>query len=400
MKFARLLPFMMVTACAPAGVVDVADDVTPEHSIVSGILLVDPSNAIYEQDEFPRFDLEIPPASWAALTSSPTTYARATLHYGAEVVSDIGLRLKGSSNFVPLGQKASFKIKFDHFVAGQRFHNLKNMTLNAGLEDPSLLAERLSYAAFRAAGLPAPRANNATVTVNGANYGVYVNVETEDKTFLKRWFANNDGNLYEQQDDIQWVPGNEDGLDLETNEAENNRSDLAALFEATQSASDATLLADVASILDVNQFLRYCAWEGLVNQWDGLAYSPWGPNNHRLYDDPSTGRFSILPWGMDMAMKEADEGQYIDIWAAKGLFLQRCVNVATCKAQYAAVLAAEADKFATFDLPTLADQWYNQIRDARYADPLVPDDVETFEDTVAEVRQFLVDRPGLVHGQL
>lgn len=54
--------------------------------------------------------------------------------------------------------------------------------------------ERLAYDVFRAAGLPAPRCNNAVVYVNGAYYGVYVNVEAEDKTLLRRWFASAEGN--------------------------------------------------------------------------------------------------------------------------------------------------------------------------------------------------------------
>jgi hypothetical protein len=36
------------------------------------------------------------------------------------------------------------------------------------------------------------------VYVNGKAFGVYANLETEDKPFLRRWFASDDGNLYEE----------------------------------------------------------------------------------------------------------------------------------------------------------------------------------------------------------
>ena len=95
------------------------------------------------------------------------------------------------------------------------------------------------------AGLPAPRCNSALVYVNGEFYGVYANVEAEDKTFLSRWFASNDGNLYEEGQ-VDFVPGAEVEFDLETNETANDRTDLMQLIAAVDSASDATFLLRVA----------------------------------------------------------------------------------------------------------------------------------------------------------
>jgi hypothetical protein len=273
------------------------------------------------------------------------------------------------------------------------------MTLNNGFEDPSLIAERLVYSAFRAAGLPAPRCNNAEVWVNGEFYGVYVNIETEDKDLLRRWFADEDGNLYEEQG-VDWVPGNEGGFELETNETVNDRSDLTALFAAVSSAADATLLDDVAAILDVDHFLRHSAMEGIVNQWDGYAYTQFGPNNYRLYHDPSTGRFSLLPWGMDMSMKPLDGQPYVDLWSPTGLFLQRCVTTEPCRTRYAAAVADVTAVFESLDLPAAADAAAAQIRPTRQLDPRAEQDVATFETTVSAIHQFVTDRPTAVRAQL
>ena len=46
-------------------------------------------------------------------------------------------------------------------VAGARFHGLRHLTLNSALEDPSFVAERLTYLVYRDAGLVAPRASSA-----------------------------------------------------------------------------------------------------------------------------------------------------------------------------------------------------------------------------------------------
>jgi len=360
---------------------------------------VDDSAELYDPAGLPRFDLELPAESVTALENDPATYAPGTLRYQDEVVENIGVRLKGEYTFRPLSGKASFKLKFDEFVPDQSFRGLKRMTLNNGFEDPSFVAERLVYLAFRNADLPAPRANSAEVSVNGQPYGVYVNLETEDKTFLRRWFSSDDGNVYEEEG-VDWYPGNEDGFELETNEAVNDRSDLTSLFAAVDAAGDATLLADVAHIVDTDRFLRYCALEGLVNQWDGYAYTRFGPNNYRMYHDPSSGQFSILPWGMDMAMKALGDEDYVDVHSAAGLLLRRCLEVADCRAAYDAVLAAETDRFEALGLDQVAEAAYAQIRDRVYADPRKEHSNETFDATYARVLEFTRQRPASVRAQL
>jgi spore coat protein CotH len=355
---------------------------------------------VYDPARVPELDILLPPDSIAALAADPTVYARGSLRYGDEQIDDIGVRLKGEYTFRPLDQKAAFKLKFDEFVPDQTFHGLRRMTLNNALEDPSFVSERLVYTTFRAASLPAPRANNALVAVNGEPYGVYVNIESEDKTFLRRWFGDDDGNLYEEQG-VELTPGNEGGWDLETNEMANDRSDLIALIAALDAAGDDTLLADLAPILDTDRFLRYCALEGIVNQWDGYAYTQFGPNNFRLYHDPSTGKFSFLPWGMDMSLKPLNGQEGLDLLqSATGLILTRCLNAAPCRAEYVQVVRDMTDLFESLDLPAQADAMHAQIAALVADDPRKEVDTQTFEQVFAGVRAWLEARPGDVRAQL
>lgn len=357
---------------------------------------LDPSAELYDPDRVPTFAIELPEASVAALTADPRTYVRGTLRYGAEVVPDIGVRLKGEWNFRPLGEKAPFKLKFDEFVPGQRFRGLKRMTFNNALEDHSWVAERVTYAVFRDADLPAPRANAALVTVNGAAYGVYVNVETEDKQLLGRWFPDDSGNLYEELG-VELEPGNEDGFDLETNATTPDRGDLTALFAAIAGARDASLLADIGAILDGDAFVRYCAYEGAVSQWDGYCFTRFDPNNFRLYHDPSRG-FVFLPWGMDMAWKPYD-GDTVVVTDARGLLLRRCLAGADCRARYGQALRAAADRLEALALPTLVDRWGRQVRALVDADPMKETDLAGFDATLAVVRAQVAARPGELRAQ-
>ncbi|MBP6840522.1 MAG: CotH kinase family protein [Kofleriaceae bacterium] len=362
-----------------------------------GGALPDLSAELYDPDVVPTFALELPPASVDALNQDPLTYVTGTLRYGAEVVENIGVRLKGEYTFRPLDRKSSFKLKFDEFVPGQEFHGLKRMTFNNTFEDPSWVAERLTYHTYRAAQLPAPRANSAWITVNGEAYGLYTNLETEDKRFLARWFADNGGNLYEERMS-ELVPGGEDAFELETNELANDRSDLVGLITALDQTSDATFMADLAGVLDLDAFLRYCAYEAVVWQWDGYCYTRFGPNNFRLYHEPTLGKFYFLPWGMDMSLKPYEQG--LDVFDARGLLFQRCLASDACRASYRTALAAAADLVEGLDLPGRVDAWGAQVRPHVADDPRAEHDVGEFDATLATVREVAAGRVTDLRDQL
>ena len=335
----------------------------------------DASDEVYDPDRLPRFDLALSTESLAALEAAPDTYVTADFSYGNETVTNVGVRIKGEGSRRTLEAKAAFKLKFDEFVNDQAFRGLRRLTLNNMVEDPSFLAERLAYHVYRAASVPAPRCNSALVYLNGEFYGVYANVEAEDKTFLRRWFSNVEGNLYEEgQEDF--VPGAEVLFDLETNQDANDRSDLANLIAVVQAAEPDRFLEDLETALDTEQFLRFTAAEAAVNQWDMYAYTMFWPNNFRLYNDPTSNQFVFLPWGMDMSMKPfrdstrkhlpifgiSHQGDRASGPVSAGLIFQRCLASTHCKARYAQAVAEIVDVFEQAGLEQLAVRYYDQIK--------------------------------------
>jgi hypothetical protein len=344
--------------------------------------LPDTSGVLYDAEQLPRFDIELPAESVSALGQAPDVYVRGTMRYGDETVADIGVRIKGEGSLRTLQKKAAFKLKFDEFVSKQSFHGLRRMTFNNMVEDPSFLAERLAFHFFREVGLPAPRCNNALIYVNGDFFGVYANVEAEDKTFLRRWFESDAGNLYEEGQ-VDFEPGNEASFDLETNEEKNDRSDLTALIAAIASAKPPSFVEDVGAQLDMEHWLAFTAAEAAVNQWDMYGYTVFYPNNFRIYRDPSQQKFVMLPWGMDMSMKpyrdsgrphilvfelarqyDRDDGEI-----TAGRILRGCLASAPCKAAYAKVVEATAAKYETAGLEALAKKYYEQVKSQIAADP-------------------------------
>lgn len=242
------------------------------------------------------------------------------------------------------------------------------------VEDPSYLAERLAYHFFRELKLPAPRCNHALVSVNGMLFGLYANIETEDKAFLRRWFDSDAGNLYEEGQ-VDFDQGNEQAFDLETNEEKNDRSDLTALMAALASAKSETYSADLGAQLDLPHFLAFTAAEAAVNQWDMYGYTVFFPNNFRIYRNPSSARFVMLPWGMDMSMKPyRDSGrphilplelsrQYDkkDGPITAGKMFRGCLASPACRSSYIEVVKETAKRYEAAQLEPLAKRYYAQI---------------------------------------
>jgi len=370
----------------------------------------DPSDELFAAENLVRFDLELPPDSLERLEEKPDEYAPGTLRYRDQRLASIGVRLKGEASFREIGDKPAFRLKLDELVSGQRLLGLKRLTLNNDVQDPSSLSQSLVYRSFRAAGLPAPRCNHALVYVNGEYYGLYSNVETEDKTFLERWFSSSDGNLYEEGGS-DLVAGAASAFELETNEAQNDRSDLEALIGALERASESDFSETVAEELDLAHYLRFAALEALAGGEDGYSYALGPPNNFRLYRDPGTDRFVFLSWGLDRALRPRFDpglvhewvpalGRYRSPWDTHSVVLSGCLASPDCRRAYTARLHEAADLFEELDLAGQARREIALIDEAGRADLRKPSD----DEYVGYARQLLLDylaeRPAALRAEL
>lgn len=257
---------------------------------------------VFAQDVLHYVELEVAPEHLPTLVPFGEERVPARLVYDGVALADVGLRLKGGFGSArPLGEKASFSLKTHEFVSGQKLHGVRRFTLDSELQDEGLVSAHLGYEVFRRAGLPARRSAFARVVFNGVYYGVYLVAEGIDKDFVKRWFADPDGNLYEGESTDVTVP---EDMELETNEEANDRSDLEALRDVLASADDAALLATLPQHVDVDAFYRYWACEAVCNHWDGYVGldrtipAHLEPNNYYVYVDPARGLVWI-PHGID-----------------------------------------------------------------------------------------------------
>lgn len=259
----------------------------------------DPSDAFFSHGPIPSLHIEITGTNLAILRRNHRTYVRATVREGETVYPEVGIRLKGAAgSFRGLDDKPALTLNFDKFRPGQRFHGLDKIHLNNSVQDASFLCEILCGELFRAAGVPATRGTHARVWLNGRHLGLYVLKEGFDKTFLRRYFRNPNGNLYdggflkEITEPIERTSGDNDVPP---------HSELKALASAARDPDPTRRWQRLEQVLDVDRFISFIALEVMTWHWDGYAMKR---NNYRVYHDPDSGKIVFFPHGMDQMFWE------------------------------------------------------------------------------------------------
>lgn len=246
------------------------------------------------------------------------------------VIRNVGVRQKGS--YTRRFEKLSMKIKFDAFVPGQTFMGLKRLTLNAMMQDFSMLHETVAYKLYRSAGIPAPRTGYARVKLDGAYLGLYVNVESIDKNMLKRWFKNT-AHVYSGPVKCDLVPG-KNCYSPSIGDA-NDRKDLLK-FESLHPLAGDAWWKKFQKYANVEQVLRYIAVDIFLSNWDG--YTSFNHNNHFVHFDKE-GKLTLIPWGLDQTFPMSKKKQlnwddssprYYGQTETQSTIFVHCINYAPC----------------------------------------------------------------------
>jgi hypothetical protein len=256
-----------------------------------------PAEDLFKDEFIPRVRLELTSESLNSLRQRPRKYVTATVKEGNNVFTNVCIRLKGGpGSYRNLEDKPAFTLNFDRLADGQKFHGLKKIHLNNSVQDSTFLSEKISRELFDAAGVPAPRAGNATVEFNGRDLGFYVLVEGINKQFLRRHFKDPNGNLYDghSQSEVTRI--------MRTNSGENRQeqSRLRALAVAAQEPDLTTRLSSLEQTLDLDRFISFLAMEMMICHWDGYALNR---NNFRIYHDREKDRMVFLPQGVDQVFQ-------------------------------------------------------------------------------------------------
>ena len=255
-----------------------------------------PGAELFADGRIRTFKIELTESALATLKKNERAYVPATVTEGGTVFKEAGVHLKGMGSFQPFDQKPSLAVKFDKYTPDQRYLGLSKIFLNNSGQDSTFLAELMATQMFRDAGLPAARVTHAFVELNSRKLGLYVLIEAMNKDFLRQHFKNAKGNLYEA-----YLQDIDQQLDLDGG-TDNGQADRKRLLEICNLPNPAERWSKLPEVLDVDKYLSHCALEMFVAHTDGYALNR---NNYRLYHDPQTDRFTMIPHGLDWGFQNS-----------------------------------------------------------------------------------------------
>lgn len=150
----------------------------------------------YDQSLVRRIDLTFASANyWTLLTNnySTKTYLPATLQIDGQIFDSVGVRFRGNTSFnTGSSQKKSFKMELDHWKSGADYDGYSTFKINNANSDRSMMREVL-YSTFIKKHVPVAKTNFVKLYLNGANWGLYPNIQQLNKDYWEEWYLSNDG---------------------------------------------------------------------------------------------------------------------------------------------------------------------------------------------------------------
>ena len=373
--------------------------------------------------------LTIGERDWSALQAhfEANTYYAADLTWRGVTLRNIGIRSRGGGT--RSATKPGLRVDVNHYVSNQEFLGLKAFELKNMDADPSLLRETVAMKLYAQMGIPAPREAHARLYINNQYSGVFVIVESIDRTFVSRTFGaaeaqlDTGGHLFE----YKWVfPYDFSylGPDLrayapifepqthETDAISSLYDPIEEMIRTINGASDEDFAAAVGRYLDTTLFLKCLAVELFTVEWDGFAGN-WEANNFYLYRPRQMDRSQMIPKDRDHAFNW--DGANADDFINAPITLRLDTNVLTRRAMAvpelrqifldaltaaAGAAAAPADDDPRGWLEREVDRESRQIASAVAEDPVFPFGIDAFQADVDFLSRFARMRPAVVASQV
>lgn len=339
---------------------------------------------LFSLEFVPALDITLDAAARRSLVEHPRTYVSATLVHGDQRVP-ITIKLKGNRTFRTLDDKPGLRIKF----ADTGWFGLDGLVLDNMVDDPSGLDELLAYQIYRAAGVPAPRAAFARVSIDGVAYGTYLMVEPVDTQLLAGALGAAPTAVFEGEYGCDVFPADTPRIELKSGDA-TARDDFNALALAAD-RDPAALFDPARSPLDVPEVVSFLATTTLIGDFDGY----WHSHNYFLVLGSADHKWRIVPWGNDRVFHDA-----LPVYGSQGRLAVLCFADRACRAAYSRRLLELADQLdAVVPAPLVRDR-------AALASALLDGDVKSSDRTKVRVRartdlaHYLADRPAAVRAAL
>ncbi|MCA8969889.1 MAG: CotH kinase family protein [Planctomycetes bacterium] len=341
-----------------------------------------PAQDLYDESMVRTLSLSFQETNWYQLLTanySSKTFLKATLSVDGKAYKDVGVRFRGNSSYSAIGtsQKKPFEIALDEFLPGQNLYGIQTLNLNNGFRDPTFVREVIAWRLFRRF-VPACRCNYVKLVINNENWGPYINVQQVDKTMLRAWFRDEDGNRYRAERQLgasqhasalTWLGNNVDaykgGYEAKGTPT-NPWVDVRDLCGVLNNTPAAQLPVELPKVLDVEQALRYLAVNNVLPAID--SYIGNVSHNYYLYGDGFHGRFAMLPWDLNASfggnawltvLQKVQLDPFYQFTHAQRPLITRTLSHASWRQLYLAQIRAILD--GGYDWPTIGG-WVQELQ--------------------------------------
>ena len=264
-----------------------------------------PGDDFFRGNVIYKLELRVEPPEAEEINAGHRPYVRSQLNEeGKKEYKSVGVKIKGAAGSSrDFNDKPALTFNVDKYRKKQLFHSLDKFHLNNSVQDESYLNEWYAWRVFEECGYPASRVAHATLKINDKPEGLYVLKEGFNRRWLKRHYKDSEGNLY----DGGFLQDISAPLEKDEGEGVDDRSDLAALYNATQIEDPQERRKRLEELLDIPVFLKFMAVERMLCHWDGYTV---GINNYRIYFDPQTHKAMFVPHGLDQILGIVDMGLF------------------------------------------------------------------------------------------
>ncbi|WLD94715.1 CotH kinase family protein [Alkalihalobacillus sp. AL-G] len=306
---------------------------------------------------------------------------------------DVDLLYRG--NHVREFSKKSYHCIFPEITAG-----IKEIHYNAEFMDKSLMRNKLSLDFFSSIGVLSPTAKHVLLSINEENQGVYLQLESVDRNFLKRRKLPSGPIYYAENDDANFSlhsPIDEDikdSFDSGYSRKEGSSRDDKTLQELIYKINTLKKTEFERAILDyinIDKYLRWLAGVVCTQNFDGFIH------NYALYRNSFTGLFEMIPWDYDATWGQDINGEemefdYIPIEGYNTL-TARLLDVPTFRKQYAKIFEEILTyHFNKQNLYEKINVMHNTLRPHVLRDPYVAKFIDDFDREPGIILKFIDDR--------
>lgn len=336
----------------------------------------------------------------------------ATLVYNGVTYDSVGVRFKGNSSYENIGNslKKSFNISLNAFIDGQDIDGYNTLNLNNCYDDPSFMREVL-YENQIKRHVPAAQTNFAHLYINGADWGLYANVQQLNKDFQKEWFMSNDGaNFRSSRPPGSTASGSvikasllnlgQDTAEyqkyytLKSSEVADPWKKLVDFCTSLDTISPSRKVEALSQYLDIDRALWFLASEIAFNDFD--SYIEKGKNDFYVIYEKETGRFAPIEFdGNDVmdthyvnsvsALRHQNDTMYP--------LMSKIIGVPEIRQRYLAhmrtLVADEQDTLSAFPL---IDSYYALIDSIVQADTIKLYSYAAFQNSPSILKYYIRNR--------